>query len=357
MNRCSRLDVLRRVLLGGLLAAVLVLPRSGNAFVLVGGCYSVGTAQFQPVFPSSSDAVGYWIYVPPDLLPLYRYILVKEAYQPTPPETVVTVVLTNDPAPFPDYRPVNAFDQNFGFLGPFPQPAVPPPPGQATTFIVEGLVYVYSEEGGLQYACDPTIYDVNQTSAIYLYAPTDPFYLKGKAVSAPVIEFYSVALDDYFITMDPREIQALDTGSIPGWTRTGESFLAYLPLYLGGIQLGFNTFNNLVTSTAVARYYGLPGSGINSHFFTVDYYETMVPYGGAPVLSGWELETPEAFDLLQPLSADGSCPVNTEPVYRLLNGFRHRYTTDLSVRQQMITAGWLPEGFGPIGVVMCAPTE
>jgi len=31
----------------------------------------------------------------------------------------------------------------------------------------------------------------------------------------------------------------------------------------------------------------------------------------------------------------------------------HRYTTSLSLRNQMITQGWLPEGFGPNAVIAC----
>ena len=50
----------------------------------------------------------------------------------------------------------------------------------------------------------------------------------------------------------------------------------------------------------------------------------------------------------------------TTPVYRLYNQGQggapnHRYTTDLGVRSQMLAQGWVPEGFGPVGVVMCAP--
>jgi hypothetical protein len=56
----------------------------------------------------------------------------------------------------------------------------------------------------------------------------------------------------------------------------------------------------------------------------------------------------------------GNCPVNTVPVYRMYNNGQsgapnHRYTTDLNVRAQMLAQGWVPEGAGTIGVIMCSP--
>jgi hypothetical protein len=59
-------------------------------------------------------------------------------------------------------------------------------------------------------------------------------------------------------------------------------------------------------------------------------------------------------------NADGTCPAGTIPVYRMFNNGmggapNHRFTTDLTVRQQMIDAGYTPEGAG-IGVGWCAPT-
>jgi hypothetical protein len=29
--------------------------------------------------------------------------------------------------------------------------------------------------------------------------------------------------------------------------------------------------------------------------------------------------------------------------------------TNLATRAQMVTEGWIPEGYGPVGVIMCAP--
>jgi hypothetical protein len=52
--------------------------------------------------------------------------------------------------------------------------------------------------------------------------------------------------------------------------------------------------------------------------------------------------------------------VGTQPLYRLYNNGQggapnHRYTTRIDVRQQMITQGWVSEGYGPLGAIACVP--
>jgi hypothetical protein len=73
---------------------------------------------------------------------------------------------------------------------------------------------------------------------------------------------------------------------------------------------------------------------------------------------GWDFEG-VAFAIPVP-GWPGSCPFSTQPVYRLFNNGQgaapnHRYTTDLATLAQMIVKGWVPEGYGPLGVIMCAP--
>ena len=56
----------------------------------------------------------------------------------------------------------------------------------------------------------------------------------------------------------------------------------------------------------------------------------------------------------------GDCAPGSEAVYRLYNNGQgaapnHRYTTDAAIRMQMIAQGWIPEGYGPLGVIMCSP--
>jgi len=70
-----------------------------------------------------------------------------------------------------------------------------------------------------------------------------------------------------------------------------------------------------------------------------------------------ELETYGAFDVPLPDLPTGTCAAGTIPVYRLWNNridTNHRYTTDVTIKQQMIARGYIAEGFGPEGVAMCA---
>ena len=58
-----------------------------------------------------------------------------------------------------------------------------------------------------------------------------------------------------------------------------------------------------------------------------------------------------------PDTASGMCPNGTIPVYRLWNGradSNHCYTSDPTVKAQMIAKGYVAEGYGPNAVGMCA---
>ena len=58
-----------------------------------------------------------------------------------------------------------------------------------------------------------------------------------------------------------------------------------------------------------------------------------------------------------PDAATGACGAGSAPVYRIWNNRadnNHRYTTDRSIRDQMVAAGGIAEGYGPDSVIMCA---
>jgi len=157
-----------------------------------------------------------------------------------------------------------------------------------------------------------------------------------------LIECFHAASGDYFITLSPGEISKLDDGTLIGWMRTGFQFNAYDEEFVAGAALACRFF-----STSFA-----PKS---SHFFTP------FPAECATVQAdpNWSLESPAAFYIAVP-AADGSCPADLMPVYRLYNNGQggaphHRYTTDFTVRAQMMAQRWVPEGLGPDGVEMCSP--
>ena len=78
-----------------------------------------------------------------------------------------------------------------------------------------------------------------------------------------VIEFYNPSLDHYFITAEPAEAAMLDQGIVvPGWQRTGFEFKSWAPGSASGI--------------AACRFFGTPGRGPNSHFFTLDANECAI---------------------------------------------------------------------------------
>ncbi len=161
---------------------------------------------------------------------------------------------------------------------------------------------------------------------------------------APVVEYFNASLDHYFITQNPAEMQDLDTGKHPGWRRTGQTFAAYVPRLSDG------------RGRETCRWYAAPAD-LDTHFFSASHAECLLQYRFDGV---WIEETGNAFEIALPDLITGACLAGSVPVYRLWNGridSNHRYTTDLSIRAQMLAQGYIAEGYGPDGVVMCAPDE
>jgi len=68
------------------------------------------------------------------------------------------------------------------------------------------------------------------------------------------------------------------------------------------------------------------------------------------------LESPNVMYVDLPDALTGVCPA----VYRVWDkraDSNHRYTTDPAIRAQMVTNGWVVEGYGPNAVMMCAPSS
>lgn len=156
------------------------------------------------------------------------------------------------------------------------------------------------------------------------------------APSLTVMEFYNTTLNHYFMTADTAEAAGIDSGAAgPGWIRTGYTFKAY------------PSASAPAGSAAVCRFYGTPGKGPNSHFYTADAGEC----AGVKTDPGWFYEGIAYYSLLP---GPSGCAAGTIPLYRnynnrwMHNDSNHRFTTDSNAYQQMIAKGWAAEG-----VVMC----
>lgn len=164
------------------------------------------------------------------------------------------------------------------------------------------------------------------------------------ANEAVVVEFYNASLQHYFMTMNPSEINDLDTGVHPGWERTGLRFLAYSALVPG--------------SSPVCRFYRTPGFG-DSHFYSASPAECQAVLANPAKFPGWTYESAAVFYVALPDPVSGACPTGDVPVWRFFDQVttNHRYTADRTIRDAMRAdpATWVEEGYGPDQVIMCAP--
>jgi hypothetical protein len=301
-------------------------------------CASSGQVEFVPNEPRAGGPLGIKVDYPAYLGFLHEWVKVDSG--PLGTYTVDVLLIESPDAPAYGYTSTRFGDQVDGYLGSLAE----------GTYTFTASVRVVRSDGSMEDVCGGAA-----TTLLNLPSP------KAPAATVPVVEFFNATLGHYFMSADPVEIQALDTGVHSGWARTGYSFPAYVP---AGTPTSSGTAKSLARSAGVSRYYGSPSAGLDSHFFSVDAYEEgAMARPGSMLASSWELETTDAFQIFQAQSGSGDCPAAptlTLPVYRLWNGradSNHRYTTDLLVRQQMIDQGWVPEGYGPMGIVMCAPAE
>ena len=169
----------------------------------------------------------------------------------------------------------------------------------------------------------------------------------GSRADTTVVEFYNSTLDHYFLTANAGEAAGIDAGRAgPGWTRTGESWGAWLDGPLPGAIEVCRFYGNSLISPSGQRL------GPNSHFYTFQGAECEQVKRDV----GWVYEASNRFFAIPPSA--GVCPAGTRPVYRTYNrrfaqnDSNHRYTTRIDVYNQMIAAGWQGEG-----VVMCTAPQ
>ena len=152
------------------------------------------------------------------------------------------------------------------------------------------------------------------------------------------VEFYNASLQHYFISTNPVEINALDTGYFIGWERTGLRFLAYASPVAG--------------ANPVCRFYRTPAYG-DSHFYSASPAECADVRARFP---SFVYESPAVMFVALPDLATGECPAGTQKVYRVWNNradSNHRYTADPAVKAMMLARGYIAEGYGPDAVIMC----
>jgi uncharacterized protein (DUF1800 family) len=152
------------------------------------------------------------------------------------------------------------------------------------------------------------------------------------------VEFYNTNLRHYFVTANPAEAGFVDSGGAgAGWVRTGGEFSVYA------------NAGDAADVVPVCRFYGTPGVGPNSHFYTADANECAL----VKTMAGWSYEG-IAFHIHP--ARNGTCAAGTTPVYRSYNNgaarndSNHRFTVDLTVWAKVASIGHVPEA-----VVMCAP--
>jgi uncharacterized protein (DUF1800 family) len=155
--------------------------------------------------------------------------------------------------------------------------------------------------------------------------------------TANVIEYYNASLNHFFITAYADEAAMLDQGiAIQGWTRTGVTWSAWAHA------------GDSATAVPVCRFFGTPGIGPNSHFYTADANECAVVRQNP----GW---TFEAIAFYIDVPQFGACKPGTTPIYRSfypgagVSRSNHRFLPDLTMFEHMAGSSMLE------GLVMCSP--
>ena len=219
---------------------------------------------------------------------------------------------------------------------------VPIPVGvhpQGLSFTPDGSrLYVANEFSNSVSVIDPTTNKVVKT----INVPGGPVslgqFIAPTGRSIEITEFYNTALNHYFRTANPGEATGIDAGAAgPGWVRTNLPFRAWA-----------TRSDAPLNATSVCRFYGTPGRGPNSHFYT----SSAIECGRVKGDPGWTYEGIAFYAV--PTLPDLTCPTNLTPIWRTYNNdfahnnSNHRMGKDIATYQSMIAQRWLGEG-----TVMC----
>jgi hypothetical protein len=222
-------------------------------------------------------------------------------------------VLTRDRDAFAGYRPIGDVLQDvFDYVGPL-APGIYPVVITTSSF-VDGVTNV---------PCGAVVAQLRVGATAFQPQTVD------------AIELYSASLDRYYLTVDPAEATTLEAAA--GYVPTGQRFKVYA--LNGSDGRGFPVYRFI-------------SAALNAHFFTASYREYLVLLRTPE----WQFEV-QPFEVGFPDTLTGECPDGLYRVYRLFNPRTgdHRWTIDAGLRAALVEEGWIPEGYGDIGVAMCSP--
>jgi hypothetical protein len=162
--------------------------------------------------------------------------------------------------------------------------------------------------------------------------------------TATLVEYHNALLDPYFMTLEGPEAKGIDLGAAgPGWSRTGAAYRV----------LADDTAMPVFQFAGVCRFFGTPGIGPNSHFYTIDQGECSYVQKDR----GWTLESKSAFVAEVPRSRQVPGTSTLERycesgriLYRLYNDryaqndSNHRFVADPALYESMQAQGWKGEG-------------
>ena len=108
------------------------------------------------------------------------------------------------------------------------------------------------------------------------------------------------------------------------------------------------------SASPTCRFFSTAFAPKSSHFYTPFAFECAI----VKTEPAWQFEAIAFY--IQLAGLDGLCSGGTVPLYRLYNNGmggapNHRYTTGLTILNQMVAAGWIFEGNGDTKVFACVP--
>jgi hypothetical protein len=255
----------------------------------------------------------------------------------------IGLFLTVEPSPVATYYTVASTDLGVlapgSFFGPFTHTVPYSPPPDGTYYVHLGA---FEFEPGTCTAASGFCLDDFVTFANQVLVVNGQIFDAGPTPppTTVAVEYFHTGFNHYFLTTFDQEIALLDAGHFQGWVRTGRSFRVWT--------------TNEGDKTGVCRFFSTSFAPKSSHFYT-PFEDECATVQGNP---DWQFEAIAFYASFPTFS--GACAAGTTPLFRLYNeglggAPNHRYTIDSGVRQAMISQGWTPEGYGPLGAIACVP--